>query len=144
VSCKAVDDAALAALPSFPALEQLMPMDVSDDGFRHVGGCARLKRLWCMYCRSTGDAATAHIARLTGLTSYYAGRTRITDKSLELLAEMRALEELEFWETAGITNAGIAALARLPVLRRLEVGGTLHVTRDAFAAFPPSVHIEYW
>ena len=144
VSCKAVDDAALAALPSFPALEQLMPMDVSDDGFRHVGGCARLKRLWCMYCRSTGDAATAHIAHLTGLTSYYAGRTRITDRSLEMLAEMRALEELEFWETAGITNAGIAALARLPLLRRLEVGGTVHVTRDAFTAFPPSVRIEYW
>jgi hypothetical protein len=144
VSCKSVDDASLAALPSFPALEQLMPMDVTDDGFRHVGGCARLKRLWCMYCRSTGDRATEHIARLTGLTSYYAGRTRITDKSLELLAEMRSLEELEFWETAGITNAGIAALARLPLLRRIEVGATLHVTRDAFAAFPPGVRIDYW
>lgn len=144
VSCKSVDDASLAALPSFPALEQLMPMDVTDDGFRHVGGCARLKRLWCMYCRSTGDRATEHIARLTGLTSYYAGRTRITDKSLELLAEMRSLEELEFWETAGITNAGIAALARLPLLRRIEVGATLHVTGDAFAAFPPGVRIDYW
>jgi hypothetical protein len=61
-----------------------------------------------------------------------------------MLAEMRALEELEFWETAGITNAGIAALARLPLLRRIEVGGTLHVTHSAFAAFPPGVRIDYW
>lgn len=144
VSCKSVDDASLAALPSLPALEQLMPMDVTDDGFRHVGGCARLKRLWCMYCRTTGDRATEHISRLNGLKSYYAGRTHITDKSLELLAEMRSLEELEFWETGGITNAGIAALARLPLLRRIEVGSAPHVTRDAFAAFPPTVRTDYW
>ncbi|HKE90308.1 MAG TPA: hypothetical protein VKB45_08230 [Gemmatimonadales bacterium] len=144
VSCKMVDDASLAALPGFPALTQLMPMDVTDDGFRHVGRCAQLEKLWCMYCRTTGDGATEHITGLARLKSYYAGRTLITDASLELLAAMSSLEELEFWETAGITNAGIAALARLPRLKRLEVGSTLHVTRDAFATFPPAVHISYW
>ncbi len=144
VSCKTVDDASLAALPGFPALTQLMPMDVTDDGFRHVGGCVQLEKLSCMYCRTTGDAATEHIARLSQLKSYYAGRTLITDKSLEILAGMDSLEELEFWETTGITNAGIAALARLPRLKRLEVGAPLHVTRDAFAVFPPTVHIDYW
>ena len=144
VSCKTVDDASLAALPGFPALTQLMPMDVTDDGFRHVGRCAQLEKLWCMYCRTTGDAATEHIAGLSRLKSYYAGRTLITDASLALLAGMTSLEELEFWETAGITNAGIAALARLPRLKRLEVGSTLRVTRDAFATFPPTVHVSYW
>jgi hypothetical protein len=62
VSCKHVDDAALASLPHFPALRGLVPMDVTDNGFRHVGGCERLEDLWCMYCRDTGDAATGHIA----------------------------------------------------------------------------------
>jgi hypothetical protein len=36
VSCARVDDAALALLPRFPALNDLMPMDVGDAGFRHV------------------------------------------------------------------------------------------------------------
>src|SRR2546425_1698416 len=99
-----------------------MPMDVTDDGFRHVGRCAELEKLWCMYCRDTGDAATGHIAGLSRLKSYYAGRTRITDRSLEILSGMASLEELEFWETTGITNAGVAAPAPLPRLRRIAVG----------------------
>src|SRR5262249_36961237 len=43
VSCKRVDDAALSSLPSFPALRDLTPIDVQDDGFRHVGRCMRLE-----------------------------------------------------------------------------------------------------
>jgi hypothetical protein len=144
VSCKHVDDAALSTLPSFPSLRQLMPMDVSDDGFRHVGACAGLEKLWCMYCRDTGDVATGHLGGLSRLQSYYAGKTRITDRSLELLGHMTSLEELEFWEVAGITNAGLAALAGLPRLRRLEVGGSPNVTREGFAAFPTTVRIDYW
>src|SRR5512146_942492 len=41
VSCRNVDDGGLSALPRFPALRELMPMDVPDDGFRHVGRCER-------------------------------------------------------------------------------------------------------
>ncbi len=44
VSCKNVDDAALSTLARFPALRELMPMDVRDEGFRHVGQCERLER----------------------------------------------------------------------------------------------------
>ncbi|MGH7426924.1 MAG: hypothetical protein ACREJ4_00910 [Candidatus Methylomirabilaceae bacterium] len=84
VSCKFIDDASLANLPRSPALRQLMPQDVSDDGFRHVGACAQLENLWCMYCRDTGDVATEHIAGLR-LKSYYAGKTKITDRSLAIL-----------------------------------------------------------
>ena len=75
VSCKNVDDSALSALPRFPALRGLMPMDVPDEGFRHVGRCEQLEDLWCMYCRDTGDTATGHIAGLSRLKSYYAGPT---------------------------------------------------------------------
>lgn len=144
VSCKYVDDAALSTLPTFPALRQLMPMDVSDDGFRHVGACAGLEKLWCMYCRDTGDVATGHLGGLSRLRIYYAGKTRITDRSLELLGRMTSLEELEFWEVAGITAAGLAALAGLPRLRRLEVGGSPNVTREGFAPFPATVRVDYW
>src|SRR5207249_3520441 len=53
VSCRNVDDAALSALPRFASLTELTPIDVGDEGFRHIGACDRLERLTCMYCRDT-------------------------------------------------------------------------------------------
>ena len=142
VSCLRVDDAALATLQQFPALTSLMPMDVPDEGFCHVGKCTQLEKLWCMYCRDTGDAATAHIAELK-LERYYAGKTRITDRSLEILGQMQSLEKLEFWEIAGITDDGIAALARLPHLREISVEGSPNVSRTGMAVFPASVRVSF-
>ncbi len=143
VSCKFVDDASLASLPTFPALTWLLPMDVSDEGFRHVGRCVRLEQLTCMYCRDTGDVATAHIEGLSNLKRYYAGQTQITDRSLEMLGGMTSLEELEFWACAGISDAGLAHVARLPRLRRVSVSSSPHVTRAGIAALPASVSVVF-
>jgi hypothetical protein len=142
VSCKRVDDAALSALARFPSLQFLMPMDVQDDGFRHVGRCERLRSLWCMYCRDTGDEATAHIENLK-LELYYAGKTRITDRSLEIISRMTTLESLEFWETTGITDAGVALLAELPRLKKITIDGSAKVTRKGVAAFRPDVEVVF-
>ena len=142
-SLKNVDDAGLSALPRFPSLTKLMPMDVSDDGFRHVGRCERLESLWCMYCRDTGDVATEHIRSLPRLQTYYAGATQITDRSLEMLGGMGSLEKLEFWACVGLTNAGVAELKRLPKLKELALDGLPQVTRDVVSLFPPSVRVRY-
>jgi hypothetical protein len=139
-----VDDAALSALPRFPALRGLMPMDVPDDGFRHIGRCEQLEDLWCMYCRDTGDTATGHIAGLSRLKTYYAGATKITDRSLEILGRMSSLESIEFHECSGITNAGVALLAELPRLREIIVGGSPKVTREGMGVFPITVRANYW
>src|SRR5437868_1736904 len=144
VSCKNVDDSALAALPGFPALNALMPMDVTDDGFRHVGKCERLEGLWCMYCRETGDIATNHIRGLSNLKTYYAGFTSITDASLAILGKMNSLEDIEFHECADITNAGLPHLVGLPRLRAITVGGSPRVTRDGMSVFPPTTRVNYW
>ena len=96
VSCKFVDDAALARLSDFPSLKELMPMDVSDDGFRHVGRSQQLESLILMYCRDTTDVATSHIVGLTNLKKYHAGYTLITDTSLEMLSRIKSLEEISF------------------------------------------------
>ena len=135
VSCKFVDDAALSVLPRFPALRELMPMDVPDAGFRHVGRCEALEGLWCMYCRDTTDVATEHIAGLSKLKTYYAGQTKITDRSLEILSRMPSLENLEFWNCAGITNAGVAQLPALPALREISVDGCRQVTPPRSRSF---------
>ena len=143
VSCKNVEDKALATLRNFPALKEMMPMDVSDAGFRHLGACKKLEGLWCMYCRDTGDVATRHIAGLSKLKTYYAGKTQITDQSLEILGRMSTLENLTFWQCTGITDAGVAHLAGLPKLREISIDGSPGVTRDAVAIFPAHVHVNY-
>jgi ankyrin repeat protein len=143
VSCKFVDDAALSALPRFPALRELMPMDVPDAGFRHIGRCAELEGLWCMYCRDTTDVATRHLAGLSRLKTYYAGQTKITDRSLEILSRMPSIENLEFWNCSGITNAGVVLLTSLPALRAISVDACRQVTPDALAAFPAHVRTRH-
>jgi hypothetical protein len=142
VSCKVVGDEALASLPRFPALTALMPMDVADEGFRYVGQCEKLEHLWCMYCRDTGDIATGHIDGLR-LRTYYAGKTLITDRSLQILSRMRSLEKLEFWEVAAITDAGMAALAALPNLKEITVEGSPNVTRQGMSAFADTVRVRF-
>ena len=143
VSCKNVGDASLARLVEFPALRQFMPMDVPDAGFRHIGRCQNLEALWCMYCRNTSDAATAHIAGLSQLKTYYAGKTEITDRSLETLGRMVSLEHVELWQCAGLTDTGLGYLASLPKLRELSLHGLSNVTRKAIAMFPQQVQIKY-
>jgi hypothetical protein len=143
VSCKNVDDDALASLAHFPALRELMPMDVPDDGYRHIGLCEQLESLVLMYCRETGDAATAHITRLPRLSSYFASYTRITDRTPELLATMPSLAKIELVSCAGVTNSGVAALATAPRLRELQLSGMQHVTRDATINFPSSIRVRY-
>ncbi|HEY6330075.1 MAG TPA: hypothetical protein VI756_12120, partial [Blastocatellia bacterium] len=143
VSCRNVDDAALSLLPRFPSLVELMPMDVSDDGFRHIGQCERLQSLWCMYCRETGDAATEHIAGLSSLESYYAGRTRISDRSLEILSTIQSLERIQLWGCDGVTDAGVAKLAGLSRLTGLVLDNLPGVTRRAATAFAPHVRVTY-
>jgi hypothetical protein len=143
VSCKNVDDEGVSALPRFPALRELMPMDVPDAGYRHIGRCPRLESLVLMYCRDTTDAATEHIAGLPTLKKYFASYNRITDRTPEILSGMSSLEEIQFDSCAGLTNAGIAALARLPRLRELSVESMPRVTAEVVAAFPPHVRVRH-
>ena len=142
VSCLNVDDAGVAALPSFPALQELMPMDVPDAGYRHIGKCTQLESLILMYCRNTTDAATEHITGLPKLTYYFNSYTTITDRTPELLSRMDSLERITFDTCHGLTNEGIATLTRLPALRELRVSGR-RLTPDVVAAFPPRVRVHY-
>jgi hypothetical protein len=142
VSCKNVDDEALSSLPRFPALRDLTPIGVTDPGFRHIGLCEHLERLSCMYCRDTTDIATRHIASLR-LSSYYAGLTQITDRSLEILGRMESLESVEFYETKYVTDAGLVFLASLPRLREIRLGGLPNVTYAGTRIFPAHVRVNY-
>lgn len=142
VGCANVDPDVLSAFPEFPALRELTPIGVRDAGFEHIGRCARLERLTCMYCRDTTDDATGHIARLP-LRYYYAGLTLITDRSLEILGGMPSLEQVDLYECAGVTDAGLAFLAALPRLREVGLDGLPGVTLDGTRVFPARVRVKY-
>lgn len=144
VSCKNVDDQGVSALPRFPALAELMPMDIPDEGYRHIARCPKLVSLVLMYCRDTTDRATEHIAAMPTLTKYFASYTRITDRTPELLSGVSSLEEVSFDSCPGLTNGGIAALTRLPRLRKVSVGGMRRVTTDVAAAFPSRVEVRHF
>ena len=143
VSCSNVDDAALASLPEFRSLRELVPMGVSDDGFRHVGLCRRLESLILMYCRDTTDLATSHIVDLPMLKKYHAGYTLITDVTLELLSRIKSLEEISFEGCKFITDGGIPFLKTLPNLREISVGGCPQVTRSGMTEFASDVRVNY-
>ena len=142
VSCANVTDKALASLPEFPALRELMPVGIPDEGFRHIGKCTELQSLVLMYCRETTDRATEHIGALSGLTDYFASYTQITDRTTEILARMSSLEKIELAGCAGISNRGIAMLASLPRLKKLELSGMQNVTRDVVGSFAPGVRVR--
>jgi len=130
-------------LPSFPALRELMPMDVPDAGYRHIGKCTELESLVLMYCRDTTDAATEHITGLSKLSYYFNSYTTITDRTPGLLSTMNSLERVTFDSCHNLTDAGVAKLATLPRLRRVDVSGR-GVSGELVSAFPASVRVTVW
>ena len=135
-----VDDTGVSALPSFPVLRELMPIDIPDDGYRHIGKCERLESLILMYCRDTTDAATGHITSLPRLSYYFNSYTAITDRTPERLAGMDSLERVTLSACHGLTDAGVARLARLPRLRELRASGH-GITAAVAAPFPARVAV---
>ena len=140
VSCLNVEDGGIATLPAFPALRELMPMDIPDAGYRHIGRCESLESLILMYCRNTTDAATEQMIGLGRLTNYFNSYTMITDRTPELLSRMDSLERITFDSCHELTDAGIASLARLPRLRELRVSGR-GITSAVGTVFPPQVRV---
>ena len=142
VGLKNVDDKALSTLPRFPALRELTPIGMTDEGFRHVGQCERLQRLTCMYCRDTTDTATEHVAGLE-LKYYYAGLTKITDRSLAILGRMTPLEQVDLYECQGVSDAGLVFLASLPSLREVHLDSLPGVTLEGTRVFAKGVRVYY-
>jgi len=77
------------------------------------------------------------------LKSYYAGMTKITDRSLEILSRMHSLEKVELWQCVGVTDAGVKLLAALPNLREISLD-LPNASRNVISFFPQSVRVIYW
>ena len=141
VSCLNVDDDALAALPRFPALRELMPMDVPDAGYRHIGRCRELESLILMYCRDTTDAATEHLTGLSKLTYYFNSYTTITDRTPEILSTMDSLERDHVRHLPRPHRRRHRA-ARPPAAAARAAGQRPGRHRGGWPAFPPTVAVH--
>lgn len=141
VSCLNVEDRGIAALPYFPALRELMPMDVPDAGYRHIGRCREMESLVLMYCRETTDAAMEHLAGLPKLTKYFVSYNLSTDRTPEVLSGISSLEGVTLDSCPGITDAGIQHLRRLPRLQEVRASGQ-RITSAAGIGFRPGVRVS--
>jgi hypothetical protein len=60
---------------------------------------------------------------------------RANDEAAEILAGMPSLERVSFYGCPGVTDAGVAALARLPRLREVDISGP-NITREGWRCSP--------
>jgi RNA polymerase sigma factor (sigma-70 family) len=139
---KNLGDRDIEALADFPALRDLWPNHLGDEGYRVVGRVQSLESLTNMYCKDTTDAATAYIRALPRLKSYHVWGAKISDHSLELLSGMTTLEDLLFYR-CDIGDAGLAHLAALPRLRKLDIQQSPRVTAAGVAALPERIAVNF-
>jgi hypothetical protein len=57
---------------------------------------------------------------------------------------MSSLDEIELSACAGISDAGLVHITRLPRLKKVSVDATTRVTRAGIAVFPPGVRVDFW
>ena len=138
-----LDDDDLEPLSRYPVLEEFWPTFFGDAAYRHVGQVTDLERLVNMYCKETGDEATEHISDLQELRKYHVWGTQITDRSLELMGQMNALESVLFWNCPHLTDEGISRLTRLPSLANLDLQKCEGLTVACVEGFRPEVRVNY-
>src|SRR5438552_260081 len=93
------------------------------------------------YARKRGLYETAEFLDSMALTDVTSTPNDPRDSSGPTLSKLTSLEEISFYGCPGVTNAGVAALARLPRLRQVKVSGP-QITTECAAAFPALVQVE--
>jgi hypothetical protein len=56
---------------------------------------------------------------------------------------MSSLEQIDFYECRGITDAGLPFLAQLPRLREVALEGSPGITLTGTKVFPSQVRVRY-
>ncbi len=135
-------DRDMDALGDFPALRELWPNHLGDEGYRAIGRAHGIEALVNMYCNKTTDLATEHIRALPRLKSYHVWGAAITDRSLELLGGMPTLEDLLFYR-CDISDDGLARLAALPRLAKLDLQQNARLTAAGVAALPQRMQVNF-
>ena len=131
-------NAGLAHLKDLPALEELSlgPGRMTDKGLTHLAACSRLEYLMLSGTNFT-DFGMAYIKDIPRLKILHAGHlNHLTDRGMENISTAAQVERMSFHWADGITEAGLAHLARLSNLKMLDVShaqltdtGTVHLAK---------------
>jgi Leucine-rich repeat (LRR) protein/tRNA A-37 threonylcarbamoyl transferase component Bud32 len=147
LSRTAISDIGLLHLRGFSMLKSIVldGTKVTDVGLHHLTALKQLQFLG-LYGTGVGDAGLQDLAAACKLKNVYAGRTRLTDRVAECLADspvtvlsvsetpfsdeglsrlplLRDLQSIHLAKTR-ITNAGLKHLRRLPNLKVLDLADT--------------------
>lgn len=120
-----VTDSGLAQLQKLSALESLDlgSTRISGAGLENLAGLANLRQLYADHCRIM-DAALPTIARHARLeTLVLSYNTLLTDRGLAALAELKQLRRLDLAGT-GVTDALAEQVGKYEQLTRLDLSGT--------------------
>ena len=71
-----------------------------------------------------GDSVAESLGKLSGLARLRVSRNEITDRGIAALARLPQLERLNVYANAGVTDASVDALASIASLRQLDVWET--------------------
>lgn len=150
-ACNKINDKALEPLAKLTELEtlNLEHLDhVTPAGLAAIAGLKKLVKLDLSYCSAAKtDAATVHLAGLTGLRTLVLTGSDMTGTGLSQLKALDGLAELELTGCSKLMDAAFEHLKALKGLKRLElkIAGE-KITDAAVEAFQkarPEVDVQF-
>ena len=133
-------------LKNLAACKQLKVLALDDlwIGTEALKSLADLKELEELYLAGTvvDDESANVISRFPKLKKLRLARTQIGDASLETLSSCSTLEELDLSENSLITNSGMAHLAKLTNLRKLNLW-RVQISDDGVLLLAPLTKLDW-
>ena len=139
-----ITDGALVHLAGLPKLEALLlpGNTLSGFGLVHLGRVRTLRVLTLRGQSALPDAALAPLTELPRLESLSLnGASTISDAGVDLLVKSRSLRKLDLFGTQ-VTPQGVARLTRLPSLEYLDLHTQPGLDDDALAALSRLPHLK--
>jgi len=124
LSLTRITDHGLQQLKNAPGIVELnlyYAEQITDEGMAAVKGWKKLKRLTLRGTKIT-DTTLEHLANVTTLESLDIGYAQVTDVGLDRLTPLANLKELVIGGNK-LTDVGLQALRQLPGLTSLSLGG---------------------
>lgn len=116
--------APLECLGDLPSVKMVLLKETqtNDENLKHLSRCRRLEWLYIWDAAEVTDEGVAHLRSLTHLKAIHLSDSQISDKSLEMFAELPRLESLSL-QYNRFSDAGVGRLQKLRHLRTLWVCG---------------------
>jgi len=130
-----LDDAAMERLAAETQLELLDAVgceQLTAAALASIGSMRSLRNLR-LSGPAVNDESVQHLAGLSELAAVLLQQTAVTDRGLAALAKLPKLKEVNLFGSQGVNDASLARLAELPALEKLRLRGT-GVTGDDAAA----------